>query len=60
MHNIDNQFYLIFDWIEGQRLEQDEVTINNSFLMGTILADIHKTDFRQLELDSSQVTNSKK
>ncbi|PJN49976.1 hypothetical protein PAEAM_55880 [Paenibacillus sp. GM1FR] len=60
MHNIDNQFYLIFDWIEGQRLEQDEVTINNSSLMGTILADIHKTDFRQLELHSSQVTNSKK
>lgn len=59
MHNIDNQFYLIFDWIEGQCLEQDEVTINNSSLMGTILADIHKTDFRQLELDSSQVTNPK-
>ncbi len=60
MHNIENQFYLVFDWIEGQRLEQDEVTINNSSLMGTILADIHKTDFRQLELDRSQVTNPKK
>lgn len=60
LHSIDNQFYLVFDWIEGQRLEQDEVTINNSSLMGTILADIHKTDFRLLELDSSQETNSKK
>ncbi|WP_127539513.1 phosphotransferase [Paenibacillus illinoisensis] len=50
VHNIDNQFYLIFDWIDGRSLEHNEVTNEHCDQMGTILADLHKIDFSQLDM----------
>ncbi|MGG4130682.1 phosphotransferase [Paenibacillus illinoisensis] len=50
VHNIDNQFYLIFDWIDGRSLQHNEVTNEHCDQMGTILADLHKIDFSQLDM----------
>ncbi|WP_413376464.1 hypothetical protein [Paenibacillus taichungensis] len=51
LQNIDNQYYIIFDWIEGNSLKSHEITKANCKKIGSILAEIHKTD-------SSQIGNS--
>ncbi|WP_339293223.1 phosphotransferase [Paenibacillus sp. FSL W8-0187] len=48
LQNIDNQFYIIFDWIEGHTLKSHEISKANCKRIGSILAEIHKTDFSQI------------
>jgi Ser/Thr protein kinase RdoA (MazF antagonist) len=48
MQEIDNQFYLVFDWIEGKSLKPNEIRIVHCERIGTILADIHMTNFSEL------------
>ena len=47
---IDGQLYLVFDWIEGAYFEYDDITPEHSRIMGSVLADIHQTDFSALNL----------
>ncbi|MBQ4898259.1 phosphotransferase [Paenibacillus sp. Marseille-P2973] len=48
LQKIDNQYYMIFDWIEGNCLKSHEITKANCKKIGSILADIHKIDFSQV------------
>ena len=48
MQEIDNQFYLVFDWVDGKSLKPNEINIVHCEKIGTILADIHMTDFSEL------------
>lgn len=48
MQEIDNQFYLVFDWIDGISLKPQEINIDHCKKIGAILADIHMTDFSEL------------
>lgn len=48
MHEIDNQFYLVFDWVDGKSLKLNEIGITHCKKIASILADIHMTDFSQL------------
>lgn len=48
LQNMDNQFYIVFDWIEGSSLKSHEITKDNCKQIGSILAEIHKTDFSQI------------
>lgn len=48
IQEIDNQFYLVFDWIEGKSLKPNEINIDNCEKIGYILADIHMTNFSEL------------
>ncbi|GGG14052.1 membrane protein [Paenibacillus albidus] len=48
MHKIADQFYLIFDWIDGECLKSNEIDVVHCEKMGAILADIHMTDFSEL------------
>lgn len=62
MQEIDNQFYLVFDWIEGASLKSNEINTVHCEKIGAILADIHMTDFSKLDLsndwrDSAQLTD---
>ncbi|MFC9707321.1 aminoglycoside phosphotransferase family protein [Paenibacillus sp. NPDC056933] len=59
MQILDNQYYLIFDWIDGKSLELHEVTETHCEHMGMILADIHKTDFSQLHIPKLEPDLSK-
>ena len=45
MQEIDKQFYLVFDWVEGKSLKANEINIVHCEKIGAILADIHMTDF---------------
>jgi Ser/Thr protein kinase RdoA (MazF antagonist) len=59
LQNIDNQFYLVFDWIDGYILTSNEITNVHCEKIGSILADIHMTDFSQLE-NTNALNDSKK
>jgi Ser/Thr protein kinase RdoA (MazF antagonist) len=48
IQKINNQFYLVFDWIEGKSLKANEINSLHCEKIGAILADIHKTDFSEL------------
>lgn len=62
MHEIDKQFYLVFDWIDGNILKPNEINISHCKKIGTILADIHMMDFSELGImndwsDNEQLTD---
>lgn len=57
MQEIDNQFYLVFDWIEGKSLKPNEISIFHCERIGTILADIHMTDFSELGIANDWSNN---
>jgi len=48
IHKVDNQFYLVFDWVDGKSLKSNEIDIEHCEKIGSILADIHITDFSEL------------
>jgi thiamine kinase-like enzyme len=48
MQKIDNQFYLVFDWVDGKSLKPNEINLVHCEKIGTILADIHWTDFSEV------------
>ncbi len=48
MQEIDNQFYLVFDWVEGRSLKPHEINRAHSEKIGAILADLHRMDFSEL------------
>lgn len=50
MQEIDNQFYLVFDWVDGKSIRSDEINITHCEKIGAILADIHITDFSKLDI----------
>lgn len=49
MQNIDNDFFMIFDWTEGKVLSSDEITEKHCAIIGEILAKIHNIDFSEIE-----------
>lgn len=50
LQHLDGQYYLIFDWVDGRSLKANEINTDHCNKMGTILADIHMTDFSVLNI----------
>lgn len=48
MQEIDKQFYLVFDWVDGKTLRPNEINSVHCEKIGAILADLHRTDFSEL------------
>jgi len=48
IRQVESQFYLVFDWVEGKSLKPNEIGIAHCEKIGSILADIHMTDFSEL------------
>jgi len=62
IQEIDKQYYLVFNWVHGKSLKANEINISHCEKIGTILADIHMTDFSELGIindwtDSLQLTD---
>jgi Ser/Thr protein kinase RdoA (MazF antagonist) len=62
MQEIDKQFYLVFQWVEGKSLKPNEINVIHCEKIGAILANIHITDFSELGLandwsDNAQLTD---
>jgi len=50
LKELDRQFYLVFNWVEGNTLKDNEIRIEHCKIIGAILADMHKIDFSILGL----------
>lgn len=58
IQEMDNQFYLVFDWIEGKSLKPSEVRKVHCEKIGSILADLHKVDFSELCISNNRSDNA--
>jgi len=58
VQKIDDQYYLVFDWIEGRSLKSDEINTIHCEKMGEIVAGIHMTDFSELGIPNSYLTSA--
>lgn len=54
MQKIDNQYYILFDWVEGKTLKPNEINTTHCEKIGTILAEIHMMDFSGLEINKKR------
>lgn len=50
VQEIDGQFYLIYDFLEGRSLEPDEIAPEHAYEIGAVVAKIHDTDFSELNI----------
>lgn len=57
MINIDNQYYLVFDWIPGKCLKSDEIQPTHCKKIGSLLANIHMTDFAEPVIHNNPLEN---
>lgn len=48
LHEIDDQYYLVFPWFEGKPLAQNCVDIKKCKIIGRLLAKIHNLDFSSI------------
>jgi aminoglycoside phosphotransferase (APT) family kinase protein len=48
IQEVDKQFYVLFDWVEGRSLKSSEINTIHCERMGDILAEIHEMDFLEL------------
>ena len=46
---IDDNYYMIFEWLDGKTLKADEITEKHCEIIGEILAKIHNIDFTEIE-----------
>lgn len=44
----DNQYYLVYDYVNGSIIGTDKITPEHSYRMGKILAEIHSCDFSDI------------
>lgn len=52
VHNVDEQYYLVFPWVNGKSLEPSNINSEHCKIIGSILAKIHSTDFKELDIEN--------
>ena len=55
MKQINNKYYMIFNWIDGKILEENEINMHHCEIMGEVLAKIHNIDFKEFEDENKKV-----
>lgn len=55
LHEIDQQMYQVFDWVDGKSLTSNEISPKHAEMIGGILADIHNNDFESHHLNINHV-----
>lgn len=58
IQEIDEQFFLVFDWVNGRSLKMNEIDKIHCIKVGEILANIHMTDFSELEIENDCTYNT--
>ena len=54
---IDDNYYMIFEWLDGQILKANEITEKHCEIIGEILAKIHNIDFTEIEDEKRKKIN---
>jgi len=57
MQEVDKQFYLVFDWVEGKSFKANAINKAHCEKIGSILADIHMIDFSNLDIANEWTDN---
>jgi len=57
IHCVDGQYYIVFNWVDGVSLKANEINLEHCRLIGSILADIHSTDYSTLGLRNELLFN---
>ena len=48
---LDDMYYMVFDYIEGKTLKDNEITIDHCVKIGNLLAKIHLLDYKEVGLE---------
>lgn len=56
IQEIDGQFYMVFEWVEGKNLKPDQINTTHCEKIGAVLAGIHMTDFSVLGIKNDITT----
>lgn len=48
LHQVENQYFLVFPWVEGRSLKTGEIQADHCRRMGEVLGVLHQADFSQL------------
>ncbi len=51
--NLDGIYYMVFDFVDGNTLKDNEITIAHCKKIGSVLAHIHSLDYKELSLEPS-------
>ena len=51
----DNYYYMVFDYVDGKVLKDDEITIEHCIKIGNVLASIHSLNYRDIGLEPNIV-----
>lgn len=52
---LDDMYYMIFNYIDGKTLEDDEITVEHCKKIGNVLAHIHNLDYKEIGLENNIV-----
>ena len=48
---LDDMYYIVFDYVNGKTLKDDEIIINHCKKIGNILAHVHLLDYKEIGLE---------
>ena len=54
---IDDNYYMIFEWLDGRTLKADEITEEHCKIIGEVLAKIHNINFTEIEDEKRKSIN---
>lgn len=52
---LDDKYYMVFDYVEGKTLKDDEITVEHCKKIGNVLAHIHSLDYKEIGLEPNVV-----
>lgn len=52
---LDDMYYMVFDYVEGKTLKDDEITVEHCKKIGNVLAHIHSLDYKEIGLEPNIV-----
>ena len=53
INKFDGYYYMVFDFVNGKVLTDDEITVNHCKKIGNILAKLHSLDYKEIGLESN-------
>lgn len=51
----DDMYYMVFDYVDGKTLKDDEITIEHCIKIGNVLAHIHSLNYKEIGLEPNVV-----
>ena len=52
---LDDMYYMVFDYVDGKTLKDDEITVEHCKKIGNVLAHIHSLDYKEIGLEPNVV-----